>query len=81
MKLSVFLPTMLKITLVNINSLDFKNRVADLKIKLKIKIFIPGFTNFPDMYEKMLKKMKVRFRTERSTWEVDDNFIDFSRVK
>lgn len=81
MKLSVFLPTMLKITLVNINSLDFKNRVADLKIKLKIKIFIPGFTNFPDMYEKMLKKMKVRFRTEKSTWEVDDNFIDFSRVK
>lgn len=81
MKLSVFLPTMLKITLVNINSLDFKNRVADLKIKLKIKIFIPGFTNFPDMYEKMLKKMKVRFRTEKSTWEVDDNFIDFSREK
>lgn len=62
MKFTVFLPTILKTTLLKINSLDFKNRLGDLRIKLKLKIFIPGFNNFPDMYEKMLKKLKIRLK-------------------
>lgn len=51
----IYLPTMMKVTLLGVDSLDKNNLSAEISIKVEIKVNLPGFSNSPAFYENLIK--------------------------
>lgn len=64
MEYNVYLPTLMKVIISNINWIDKDDDLASIGIKVELKVNVPGISQYPHMYESVFKnKMKLIFKT------------------
>ncbi len=65
MNYNVYLPTMVKVILANVNWIDRENDTASLALKIEVKVNVPGISQYPYFYEQVFKeKMKISLKTQ-----------------
>ncbi len=64
MSYNVYLPTIVKVIMANVNWIDRENDTASLALKIEVKVNVPGISQYPYFYEQVFKeKMKISFKT------------------